>query len=259
VDAVTQALQDADPILLIAGAVALLVLIALVVVKVVRGRRQRRELEERYGSEYTRTVQRAGSRRQAHQELMEREERRRTFDVVELEPAERERLRARLEALQTGFVDGPETAVRAAEELVDEIATAKGYPETDREQRLQDLAVDHPAAVSQHREAQEALRSDGRRPPTTEALREALLATRALAEMLIGREEASVADAPPPFSDLVDEDEAPTTAGPSGPRGDGRAPGPATATAGASPEPTSSAPLYGPDGRPIPEDDARRR
>jgi hypothetical protein len=257
VDAVTQALQDADPILLIAGAVAILVLIALVVVKVVRGRRQRRELEERYGSEYTRTVQRAGSRRRAHQELMEREERRRTFEVVELEPAERERLRARLEALQTGFVDGPETAVRAAEELVDEIATAKGYPETDREQRLQDLAVDHPAAVSQHRQAQGALTADGRRPPTTEALREALLATRALAEMLIGREEASIADTPPPFSDLVDEDEAPTATGSSGPRDDGRDPTPAAATETRA-EQTSSAPLYGPDGRPVPEDDARR-
>jgi hypothetical protein len=212
-DQISQAVQDLDPLLLLGAAGLAVLLLAVLLVLARRRRRRRRLLEQRYGSEYTRTVQRAGSRRRAHQELMDREERRRSYEVRELEPSERERLRARLEALQAGFVDGPESAVRAAEDLVDEIATAKGYPETDRDERLQDLAVDHPTAVARHRDARAGLTTDGKRPPTTEALRESLLATRALAEMLIGREESSTPETPPPFADLVEEDDtdAPST------------------------------------------------
>jgi ABC-type nickel/cobalt efflux system permease component RcnA len=192
-----------DPLWIGVAAAVLLVLLAVAVLIVVRRRRRRRRDAARYGAEYQRTVRRAGSRRAADRELRAREDRRRSFELRELTREERARFRGRFEALQASFVDEPMAAVRRADELLDELAEARGYPDADREQRLADLSVDHPASVDTYRRGRPR-RTDDDRAPSTEQLRTALLSSRSLFEALLGRDDPSDRLIPPPrsFRDL---------------------------------------------------------
>jgi hypothetical protein len=269
-----------DPLwLAIAAGVVLLVLVA-VVVAVVRRRRRRARLEDRYGPEYRRAVDEAGSRRAADRELREREERRQHFDLRELDQDERDRFRARWEDLQASFVDGPNDAVRRADELLDDVASKVGYPKADRDQRLADLSVDHPATVDEYR-AGRPTSSDPERGPTTEQLRQALLSSRSLFEALVGRDAEEAGIPPAPFRELEDatRGEDPTPDGTTGrqahpeghepPHTNGHHPASEAETreldlrdreqAASRSEHTSggSSPVLGPDGRPLPSDDDR--
>jgi hypothetical protein len=259
----SQALQDVDPVVWLVAAAVVVLLIVTFVLLAVRRRRRRKNLQQRYGSEYERVARRSGSRKGADQALVEREERRRSYEVRELEAGERDRLRARWEALQASFVDGPETAVRGAHDLIVEVATTKGYPREG--DPLEDVSVDHPLMVDRYRSAQpEPPAADDGRAPATEPLRRAMLAARELFEAIVGREDPASPDASSAFRDLVEEDEEP--------HGDGRAEAPQTTSgAGASPsdprvdearhvgDGEGEAPLYGPDGRPLHEPAGRHR
>lgn len=194
---------------LIALAVVVAVLVALVVglTLLLRRRRARRaHLQRRFGDEYDRTVERTGSQRRADAELAELEERRASFDIRPLSPGPRDRFRARWEDLQASFVDAPEAAVRHADQLLDEVAEARGYPDEPREQRLEDLSVDHARAVERYRSVHDRLHADDGRADT-EQLRSALLASRGLFEALVGRADPSRATPRPPFRDIVRDDD----------------------------------------------------
>jgi hypothetical protein len=268
-----------DPLwLAIAAGVLLLVLLAIVVA-VIRRRRRRARLEDRYGPEYRRAVDEAGSRRAADRELQEREERRKHFELRALEQDERDRFRARWEDLQASFVDGPADAVRRADELLDGVAADVGYPKANREQRLADLSVDHPATVDEYRAARPQS-SDPERGPTTEQLRQALLTSRSLFEALVGRDTEQAGIPPAPFRELEDatrEEQASQAeaARPAGehepPHGNGHRPASTDAetqeidlrehehasSARSSDRATTDSPVLGPDGRPLPNDDDR--
>jgi hypothetical protein len=194
-----------DPIWYAIAAGVLLLLIAAIVVAVVRKRRRRRQLEDRYGAEYQRTVEKAGSRRAADKELHDRDERRQQFELRTLAQDERDRFRARWEDLQASFVDGPAAAVRSADELLDDVAAKVGYPKAGREQRLADLSVDHPATVEEYRQGR-PVSADAERGPTTEQLRQALLTSRSLFEALLGRDTDDLGLPPAPFRDLEGTD-----------------------------------------------------
>jgi hypothetical protein len=249
-------------------------------VAVVRRRRRRARLEDRYGPEYRRAVDEAGSRRAADRELRERDERRQHFELRSLDQDERDRFRARWEDLQASFVDGPTDAVRRADELLDDVASKVGYPKADREQRLADLSVDHPATVDEYR-AGRPTASDPERGPTTEQLRQALLASRSLFEALLGRDAEEAGVPPAPFRELEDatRDEGHTDgerrtggerrAGHEPPHANGHQPTTDPETReldlrdhepSASRSETTSgtrSPVLGPDGRPLPSDDDR--
>jgi hypothetical protein len=195
-----------DPIWYAVAAGVLLLILVAIIVAVVRKRRKRDRLEDRYGAEYQRTVEKAGSRRAADKELQEREERRQNFDLRPLEQDERDRFRARWEDLQASFVDSPAAAVRSADELIDDVAAKVGYPKADREQRLADLSVDHPATVDEYRSSRPTS-SDPERGPTTEQLRQALMTSRSLFEALVGRDTSDVGIPPAPFRELEGSDE----------------------------------------------------
>jgi hypothetical protein len=283
-----------DPLWLAIAAGVLLLVIVAIVVAVVRRRRRRSRLEERYGPEYRRAVDEAGSRRAADRELQEREERRQHFELRPLAHDERDRFRARWEDLQASFVDGPNDAVRRADELLDDVASKVGYPKADREQRLADLSVDHPATVDEYRKGRPTS-SDPERGPTTEQLRQALLSSRSLFEALVGRDTEDAGIPPAPFRELEDAtrgddaaarsddpargDDAArsedvtggqTDAGTEGhepPHNNGHHPTSGAETreldlrdrapASSRPEHTAggSSPVLGPDGRPLPSDD----
>jgi hypothetical protein len=262
-----------DPIWYAVAAGVLLLILIAIVVAVVRKRRKRDELEDRYGAEYQRTVEKAGSRRAADREMHEREERRQNIDLRSLEQDERDRFRARWEDLQASFVDSPAGAVRSADELLDDVAGKVGYPKADREQRLADLSVDHPATVDEYRRGRPTS-SDPERGPTTEQLRQALLTSRSLFEAVIGRDTEDVGIPPAPFRDLEGSDQDHTTGHRSpdhrshgstngeGPSRDGRSsaddvhPGEAPDDVDVRDrEHARSSPVLGPDGRPITDDD----
>jgi hypothetical protein len=279
-----------DPLWLAIAAGVLLLAIVLIVVAVVRRRRRRARLEDRYGPEYRRAVDEAGSRRAADRELRERDERRQHFELRSLDQDERDRFRARWEDLQASFVDGPTDAVRRADELLDDVASKVGYPKADREQRLADLSVDHPATVDEYR-AGRPTASDPERGPTTEQLRQGLLSSRSLFEALLGRDEEEEAGLPPaPFRELEDatrdeghhdgerrtgaedthgrEDDL-RRAGHEPPHANGHQPATDPETrevdlrdhepSASRSEATSgtTSPVLGPDGRPLPSDDDR--
>lgn len=182
----------------IIAAVVIVVIVAVIVAVLRRRKRQERSdrLRSRYGPEYDRTVERADSRSDAEQELEERQERHDRMRLRDLDAEERRSLLARWEDLQASFVDGPASAVRGADVLLDDLARARGYPDAPADRRLDDLAVDHSDEVHAYRQA-----SNGGTDVDDERRR--LLAARGLFEAMLGTPaDDEHEDAPPaPFDD----------------------------------------------------------
>lgn len=175
--------MDTTTLLIIAVAtVAIVAIIAWTVVRVLRHRR----LQDRFGPEYERVKEQAGSRREAANELQERQERRERFDIRPLDRASAERYRNRWREIQADFVDAPGAAIRDADKLIQEVMRERGYPVEDFEQRAADLSVDHPEVVEHYREGHGIVErhrdSTGR---DTEHLRQAMLHYRRLFDELV--------------------------------------------------------------------------
>src|SRR5262245_7197350 len=95
---------------ILAAAIAALVVIVLLVAARVSTTRRRTHLKEQFGPEYDRTVDGAGSRRQAERDLGEREQRRAELRIRPLSDAARSRFTEEWEGVQQRFVDDPEGA-----------------------------------------------------------------------------------------------------------------------------------------------------
>ncbi|MEX0835422.1 MAG: hypothetical protein WD010_04980 [Nitriliruptor sp.] len=186
------------------AAVVVLAVIAAIVVAVKKRKAKRDQLKQRYGAEYARTVDDAGSKRKAEEQLSEREARREQLDIRPISSGQRSSFRGRFEALESSFIDSPEASVRSADALLDELAETRGYPVAAADQRLEDLAVDHPAAVDRYRKSRPRTDRDG--PVPTEQYRQALIGSRALFEGLLGKDDAGDAGVTPPF-EAADRDE----------------------------------------------------
>src|SRR5712691_530741 len=133
--------------------------------------RRSRSLQDRFGREYDRTADKAGSRREAEQELRKREKR---HDELELRPLSqdvRERYLQQWQATQGRFVDDPTGAVSKADELVRRVMQERGYPVSDFEQRAADISVEHPELVEKYRTADGIARASERGEASTEDLR----------------------------------------------------------------------------------------
>lgn len=168
----------------IIAAVVVVVIVVIVIAVMKRKKRQERSdrLRERVGSaEYERTVDRVGSRSDAEDQLEARLERRERMRLRSLDPEERDRFVSRWEDIQASFVDGPASAIRSADVLLDDVARARGYPDASGEQRLDDLAMDHSDEVHEYRH----VNYDGKKDDP-EGARHALLAARGLFESLVG-------------------------------------------------------------------------
>jgi hypothetical protein len=167
-------------------AIIVIAVVVLVAAAFLAWQRQRsRRLQERFGPEYERTLGRAGDRRAAEAELTEREQRRRKLDVVELEPAARERYREAWQMTQGKFVDDPVTATREADELVSSVMRERGYPVDEFEQRAADISVDHPQVVEDYRAAHAVSLANERGMAGTDDLRQAFVHYRALFTVLL--------------------------------------------------------------------------
>jgi hypothetical protein len=163
--------------------IVIAVLVAIVVLGILataQRTRRSRSLQDRFGPEYDRTVDKAGGRREAEQELREREKRHEELELRPLSQDVRERYLQQWQVTQGQFVDDPTVAVSKADDLVQRVMRDRGYPVDDFEQRAADISVEHPDLVEKYRTANGIARASERGEASTEDLRHSVRHYRAL-------------------------------------------------------------------------------
>jgi hypothetical protein len=165
--------------------IAIVVLVILWLVWRQNRKRKRDQLQEQFGPEYDRAVKTKGGRSEAESELQARAKRRDKLDIRPLSPAAREGYERSWKDTQADFVDRPTEALGEADRIVQEVMKERGYPVDDFEQRSADLSVDHPALVSNYREAHSTSQQAASGDASTEDMRQAMQKYRSLFEELL--------------------------------------------------------------------------
>ncbi len=169
------------------------ILIAVVIVALIVAiwyavqRNRRRQLQERFGPEYERTLARADDRSAAEAELRERGERVDALDLRPLSQPDHDRFAAEWTKVQAEFVDTPTEAVADADRLIQQVMERRGYPVTDFDRRAADLSVEHPKVIENYRSAHSITVKETRDDAEgdTEALRKAMVYYRSLFDELL--------------------------------------------------------------------------
>lgn len=195
-------------------AVVVVALVVLGVVYWMSRRKRTNEVRQRFGPEYDRQVQERGNKRAAEAHLQEVAERRDQLTIRPLSESSRQLYLQRWQAVQADFVDRPGEAVDAADRLVTDVMSERGYPGTDFESRSELMAADHPEVVDQYRRANDARRRhhDSDDSATTEELRRAMVHYRELVTLLVedqGREGSHRAPDRPDQADRADQPDRP--------------------------------------------------
>jgi hypothetical protein len=167
--------------------IAAAAVLVLLVVALVRIRSRRSHLQERFGSEYDRTVADRG-RGDAEKRLSEVEHRREELEIRPLTTAARERYLDDWRRAEARFVDDPHDAVESAERLVTRVLEERGYPvadDDDLERRAELIAADHPHLAERYRHGHAMLRSTDEDAQSTEHLRKAMVDFRAVLDELL--------------------------------------------------------------------------
>lgn len=146
---------------------------------------RRRKLRERFGPEYTRTMEDADSRMAGERELRAREKRHDSLDIKPLDSGVRDRYSRDWTRVQDEFVDRPEDAVHDADRLVTSLMHERGYPTEDFEQQLKDLSVEHGRTLEHYQAAHNVDVLSIRHEATTEQLRGAMVHYRTLFDELL--------------------------------------------------------------------------
>lgn len=154
-------------------------------------RRQSHRLQQRFGSEYGRTVNALGGRAKAESDLKAREQRVERLTLTALSSAEAGRFSQAWNTLQSRFVDNPKGVVVQADHLVRELMLKRGYPMGDFERRSGDISVDHPGIVASYRAGQAIAVRDEHGVADTEELRQAVVHYRALFDELLEVKDAT--------------------------------------------------------------------
>ncbi len=170
--------------LIVAAAVVIVVVVVISVARTTSTRR-RTHLQDRFGTEYDRTVESADSRRDAERELKEREARRSDLDIHPLSTAARERYQAEWDRVQAGFVDRPQVAVHDADAIVSQLMSEMGYPMDEFDTNAALLSVDHSNVVDSYRKGHAISEKTVGGGVSTEELRQGVVAYRALFEELM--------------------------------------------------------------------------
>jgi hypothetical protein len=172
------------------------VVIAVVVTLVVVGlvwaattRARSRRLQQRFGSEYDRTVADSPTKREAESQLAEREQRRKELDIHPLSAQAAAGYADEWRQVQARFVDDPEGALGDADLLVHRVMSDRGYPMTNFDEEADLVSVDHPEVVENYRAAHSVRTSDGSET-STEEMRRAMVHYRALFDELLETDRA---------------------------------------------------------------------
>jgi hypothetical protein len=165
--------------------VVLAIAVVLVAVAVVSPQLRSRALRQRFGPEYERVVDESGDRRQAEAELRERVKRRESLEINELEAGARDEYTEQWLVVQQRFIDAPAQTVAEADQLVQTVMRARGYPVDDFDERIEMVSVDHPDLAENYRVAHAIQERSAQEEASTDDLREAFQRYRSLfAELL---------------------------------------------------------------------------
>jgi hypothetical protein len=171
---------------------AVVIALAIGAVAWVYAQRQRRiRLRTQFGPEYDRTVKEVGSPEKAESILAERAKRVRELKIRRLSHEQAETFSGEWKRIQAMFVDDPDGAVAAADRLVTDVMTARGYPIEDFDTRAADLSVEHPRVVENYRIARALATRRSRGEAGTEELRQAVVNYRALFDDLLKTDEGA--------------------------------------------------------------------
>jgi hypothetical protein len=171
-------------ILVAAFVLALLIIIAIAAYVEMR-KKKTTALRSRFGSEYARAVDSHGSAREAEAKLSEREKRVATLSIRELGINERERFVTEWNTAQARFLDHPRLAVTEADDLINALLEARGYPPSSFEQRAADVSVHYPGVMQNYRHAHSIAVRLGQVEASTEELRTAMIEYRAIFDDLL--------------------------------------------------------------------------
>lgn len=179
--------------------IGILIVVAIVVVAVVGvflylNKRSLR-LRQKFGPEYTRTIEETGNKYKAESKLEKLEKRVDKFSVRPLQPDEAARFRESWRLIQAGFVDDPNTALSNADRLVVEVMDARGYPVADFEERASEISVNHALVVEHYRAGHEIALKHVKGQATTEDMRQGMIHYRTLFDDLLGVPEIARAKA----------------------------------------------------------------
>jgi hypothetical protein len=168
-------------------AVVLLVVLVMIVVALYMQHRKTRTLalRNRFGSEYDREVKMHPSARQAEAKLAGRTNRVETLKLRDLAATERERFVTEWHTVQSRFVDHPKAAVTEADDLINSLLEARGYPQAGFEQRASDVSVTYPRVMEDYRVAHAIAMRLGDKEATTEELRTAMIKYRSIFDELV--------------------------------------------------------------------------
>ena len=179
--------MDTQTLIILLAVVVGLLVVGIVAWLVIRGRRSQK-LREKYGPEYDRTVESAGSEKKAQTELNDRQKHVATLKIRPLSASERERYLGDWKTVQAKFVDEPGQATVEADHLIMEVMQLRAYPVSDFEQRAADISVQYPGLVTNYRAAREIAILNEQHHAGTEDLRQAMIHYRALFDELLKTE-----------------------------------------------------------------------
>jgi ABC-type multidrug transport system fused ATPase/permease subunit len=169
--------------------VAAFVLVILVIIAIAafaeRRKKKTTALRSRFGSEYARAVDDHGSAREAESKLSERQTRVAALSIRELGVTERERFVTEWHTVQARFLDHPRLAVTEADDLINALLEARGYPQSGFEQRAADLSVHYPRVMQEYRHAHSIAVRLGQVEASTEEQRTAMIEYRAIFDELL--------------------------------------------------------------------------
>jgi hypothetical protein len=171
--------------LIVAGFVLIIVVVIAVAAYMEHSRTRTLALRNRFGSEYDRAVLKNGSSDAAEAQLKSRSTRVETLNLRELGATERERFCTEWYTIQSRFVDHPKTAVTEADDLINALLEARGYPQAGFEQRAADVSVGYPRVMEDYRLAHGIAVRLGKAEATTEELRTAMIQYRTVFDGLI--------------------------------------------------------------------------
>ncbi|HXR39185.1 MAG TPA: hypothetical protein VN776_08830 [Terracidiphilus sp.] len=171
---------------IVVGAIVLVLVVGIAVAAYVALRRRRTlAFKNRFGTEYDRAVLTHGSSRDAEAKLADRETRVKALAIRELGATERDRFVAEWQIVQSRFLDHPRAALTEADDLVNAILEARGYPHVGFDQRAADLSVTYPRVMENYRVAHDIAVRPGKVEATTEELRTAMIQYRAIFDELV--------------------------------------------------------------------------